>query len=129
MSIPVALDELRAAIGKTDRSPFLLTVSDDGRPHSVAVDAKWRDDELELPVGDRSLANAGARPLVTLLWPARDVGGYTLIVDADVTATRGTGEGDNLVRVRPTRAVLHRPAVGDTGSSCGADCIPVPTST
>jgi len=132
MSIPVALEELRAAVADTDRAPFLLTVSDDGRPHSVAVDASWNDDELELPVGNRSMANASARPLVTLLWPARDAGGHTLIVDADVTTARGTGEDDNVVRVRPTRAVLHRPAASTTGSaadaSCDADCIPIATT-
>jgi hypothetical protein len=125
MSIAVELAELRAAIDDTDRAPFLLTVSDDGRPHSVAVAATWSGDELELPVGNRTLANAAARPLVCLIWPAREPDGYTLIVDGDVTATRGTGAGDNAVRVRPTRAVLHRPAAGPTDSACGADCVPV----
>ena len=125
MSIPVALDELRAAIGDTDRAPLFLTVSDDGRPHSVAVDATWEGNEVSLAVGNRTLANAAARPLVCLLWPARETGGYTLIVDAEVAATSGTGEGDNLVRVRPTRAVLHRPASGPTDSACGADCVPI----
>jgi hypothetical protein len=125
MSIAVELAELRTAIDDTDRAPFLLTVSDDGRPHSVAVAATWSGDELELPVGNRTLANAAARPLVCLIWPAREPDGYTLIVDGDVTATRGTGAGDNAVRVRPTRAVLHRPAAGPTDSACGADCVPV----
>lgn len=125
MSIAVELAELRAAIDDTDRAPFFLTVSDDGRPHSVAVAATWRDDELEVPVGNRTLANAAARPLVSLVWPARDPAGYTLIVDADVIATSGTGAGDNAVRVRPTRAVLHRPAAGPTDSACGSDCVPI----
>ena len=126
MSIRVALDELRAAIADTDRAPYFLTVSEDGRPHSVAADATWQGDELALAVGNRTLANAAARPLVSLVWPARDAGGYTLIVDADVSITKGGGEGDNLVRVRPTRAVLHRPASGPTESACGADCVPLP---
>jgi hypothetical protein len=132
MSIPVALEELRAAVAGTDRAPFLVTVSDDGRPHTVAVDPSWDDDELELPVGNRSLANASARRSVTLLWPAREAGGHTLIVDVDVTDTRGTGAGDNVVRVRPTRAVLHRPAGSTTGSATdsarGADCIRIATA-
>jgi hypothetical protein len=125
MSIAVELAELRAAIDDTDRAPYFLTVGDNGRPHSVAVTATWVGDELDLLVGNRTLANATARPLVCLLWPARDPDGFTLIVDGDVTATRGTGEGDNAVRVRPTRAVLHRPAAGVTDSACGADCVPV----
>jgi len=68
---------------------------------------------------------------VSLLWPPDDVGGYSLIVDAEVTGTAGTGSGDNLVRVRPTRAVLHRPAPTApdappvAGDGCAADCIPL----
>jgi hypothetical protein len=125
MSIGVALDELRAALAGLERAPYLVTVGDDGRPHAVAVPWRWRDDELDVPAGNRSLANAAARPDVTLLWPANDTGGYTLIVDATVVHTEGTGTGDNLVRVRPTRAVLHRPATGPTDTPCGADCVPL----
>jgi hypothetical protein len=66
---------------------------------------------------------------VSLLWPPNDPDGYSLIVDATVTATAGTGEGegDNVVRLQPTRAVLHRPAPeGATlAPGCGADCIPL----
>ncbi|HEY6316658.1 MAG TPA: pyridoxamine 5'-phosphate oxidase family protein [Acidimicrobiia bacterium] len=125
MSIGVALDELRAALDGLERAPYLVTVGDDGRPHAVAVPWRWRDDELDVPAGNRSLANAGTRPDVTLLWPANDADGYTLIVDATVVHTEGTGTGDNLVRVRPTRAVLHRPATGPTDTACGADCVPL----
>jgi hypothetical protein len=71
-------------------------------------------------VGSRTLANARARPRVTLLWPPRDRDGYSLIVDALVTDA-----ADSAVRLRPTRAVLHRPAVAPTGPGCTADCIPL----
>jgi hypothetical protein len=112
VSIPVELAALQDAIEGLSRAPYLLTVDDEGRAHSVAVGATWSGDELELQVGNRTLANAAVRPLVSLLWPPDDAGGYSLIVDAGVTSTQGTGEGDNVVRVQPTRAVLHRPAVG-----------------
>jgi hypothetical protein len=131
MSIPVELAALQEAIESLERAPYLLTVGDDGRAHSVAVDAQWRDGELEAAVGNRTLANASSRPLVTLLWPPDEPGGYSLIVDADVTSTRGTGTGDNVVRVSPTRAVLHRPATTDdsgtaaTTDGCSADCEPI----
>ncbi len=127
MSIPVELEALRDTIADLARPPYLLTVADDGRAHSVAVDCSWRGDELELPVGNRTLTNAAARPLVSLLWPPNDVGGYSLIVDAEVTHTAGTGAGDNRVRVRPTRAVLHRPAASATDASagCASDCVPL----
>lgn len=129
MSISVELGRLREAIGDTDRAPYLLTVADDGRPHSVAVAFAWRDDELVLPVGNRTLANARARGLVSLLWPPKDATDYSLIVDATVTSARGNGQGDNELSVRPTRAVLHRPT-GDPASTvdngaCSADCVPL----
>ena len=110
MSIAVELEQLRDAIDATDRAPYFLTVGNDGRPHCVAVAWKWDGDELSLSIGNRTLANARARGSVSLLWAPRDSSGYSLIVDADVTHSEGIGAGDNFVRVRPTRAVLHRPA-------------------
>jgi len=127
MSIAVDLEQLRATIDTMARAPYLLTVSDDGRAHSVAVAWQWHEDEITCAVGNRTLANAGTRPDVSLLWPPNDADGYSLIVDATVTATSGTGTGDNLVRLQPTRAVLHRPAPdGATlATGCGADCVPL----
>ncbi|MEX2255051.1 MAG: hypothetical protein WEC34_06410 [Acidimicrobiia bacterium] len=123
MSIGVELDDLRDAIDATDRAPYLLTVSDDGRPHCVAADWAWDGDELAVSVGNRTLANARARKPISLLWPPRERDGYSLIVDGDVTRTEGSGAGDNLVGVHPTRAVLHRPATGPTEAQCAADCV------
>ena len=127
MSIAVDLEQLRATIDTMVRAPYLLTVSDDGRAHSVAVAWAWHDDELDCAVGNRTLANARSRPAVSLLWAPNDADGYSLIVDATVTATAGTGDGDNVVRLQPTRAVLHRPAAdgANLASGCSADCVPL----
>ena len=127
MSIGVDLEQLRTTIDTLTRAPYLLTVSDDGRAHSVAVAWQWHGHEIECMVGNRTLANARSRHEVSLLWAPNDADGYSLIVDATVTATSGDGSGDNLVRLRPTRAVLHRPAPdGATlAPRCGADCIPL----
>jgi hypothetical protein len=126
VSVPVALDRLRQAIADTDRAPYLVTVADDGRPHSVAVAFEWRGNDIVLAIGNHTLANASARPLVTLLWPPLDPTGYTLIVDATLTGTAGGSPGGNTMTVRPTRAVLHRPAVGSPPKpGCTADCVPL----
>ena len=126
MSIGVDLTELHTTLAELERPPYLLTVGDDGRAHCVAVTYEWRDDELALGVGKRTMANAVARPNVSLLWPPNGLEGYSLIVDGDVTHTEGTGSSDNIVIVRPSRAVLHRPADGPTTSDgCGADCVPL----
>ncbi len=127
MTIPVELAALGARVEEYGAQAYLLTAGPDGRPHSVGLPVKWSDGLLLAEPGNRSLANAAAHPLVALLWPPPTEGGYTLIVDADVVSTRGSGAGDNEVTLRPTKAVLHRPAgeapAGATG--CVADCVPV----
>jgi hypothetical protein len=130
MSIAVDLDQLRDAIADTDRAAYLVTVSDDGRPHTVAVRHRWDDDLLVFAVGNRTLGNAEARPHVTVLWPPSTADGYSLIVDADVaSATRADGDEDHAVTLRPTRATLHRPAPGLADDRYGADCVRLPTTT
>ena len=125
MSIPVGLEKLRAETERHGTTPYLLTVSDDGRPHSVAVAARWADGTLVASVGRRTAANVSARGLVSLLWPPHEPGGYSLIVDGD-GAVEGEGE-DARVVVRPTRGVLHRPAASPaaTPEGCSADCQPL----
>ena len=73
-----------------------------------------------VPAGRTTSRNATARPLVALLWPPTTADGYSLIVDASfVTAVEIAG-GHELT-LRPTKAVLHRPAP----SGVGSDCTPV----
>jgi len=120
MSIPVPLDALRAAIEERGGGAYLLTVSDDGAPHAVHVGVRWEGDALAAEVGRRTAANAGARPSVSLLFPQRADGDYSLIVDGTAAATA------NRVHVTPTKAVLHRPAAApDPASACDADCVPI----
>jgi hypothetical protein len=109
VSIPVALEELRDQIDAFATDAYLLTVRDDGRAHSVAVPVGWKGDELVVPAGTTTAANASARPLVALLWPPPERGGYSLIVDATVMSTAAV-DGGHEVTLQPTRAVLHRPA-------------------
>ena len=124
MSVPVPLLRLRAAVEERGVSGYLLTVSDDGSPHAVHAPVRWEGDVIVLDVGRRSAANAGARSSVSLLFPVRAEGDYSLIVDG--TAAVASGDGGQRVRVMPTRAVLHRPAVvSDPSSSCTADCVPL----
>ena len=127
VSIAVGLEQLREQIAEFPALTYLVTVSADARPHSVAVVTEWRGDELATAPGNTSVRNARERPLVTLLWPPAEPGGYSLIVDATVTTAEGDGSGDNSVVVRPTKAVLHRPAASpdDASPGCGSDCVPL----
>src|SRR6476661_853260 len=110
MSIPVPLERLRAAVGERGPNAYVLTVSDDGRPHAVHAPVRWEGDVLAVEVGRRTAANAGARPSISLLYPLRTAGDYSLIVDGSA-AVASDGNGGRLL-VTPTRAVLHRPAAG-----------------
>ena len=102
MSIAVGLDELRQRIDEFPTDPYLITVGDEERAHSVAVALRWSGDDLVVAAGTTSVRNATARPLVALLWPPPERGGFSLIVDADARVD------GNEITLRPTRAVLHR---------------------
>jgi hypothetical protein len=132
MSIPVRLDDLRAALTERGPGAYLLTVADDGRPHAVHVAVRWEGDVLVARVGRRSFANAAERPTaVSLVFPVRTADDHSLIVDgtavppAPPAAAEGAG-GEREVRIAPTKAVLHRAAAApDPASACGADCVPL----
>ena len=125
MSIPVALERLHAEIRRYGPAPYLLTVSGDGRPHAVATAVIWVGDALVATVGRRTASNAAERPLVSLLWPPTEAGGYSLIVDG-TAALQGAGEKQRAL-ITPTRGVLHRPATAPPApdSTCTADCVPL----
>lgn len=121
MSIPVELNALAEAAAAHPFA-YLLTVRDDGRPHAVACSPAFEGGTLLVSeAGRRTSANAEARTNVSLVFPPAEIGGYSLIVDADATVD-GTD-----VRLTPTNAVLHRPAPGvaEAPGSCGSDCVPV----
>jgi pyridoxamine 5'-phosphate oxidase-like protein len=125
MSIPVPLERLRGAIEERGRHAYVLTVSDDGRPHAVHALTSWEGDVLVADIGQRSAGNATARPSVSLLYPVRGEADYSLIVDGNAAVT-AKADGHRLL-VTPTRAVLHRsaPTPDPTTSGCGADCVPL----
>ena len=110
-----ALDRLREAVGGTSTEPYLLSATEDGRPHCVTVSITWNeaDDHLYLaPPGH-----------VSLLWPPTERGGYSLIVDGVSSAVASGGEPAPIVL--PAKAVLHRgqPAPAASVSSFANDCI------
>lgn len=125
MSIPVTLDTLRTEVGRFGSAPYLLTVADDGRPHSVAVTVVWEAEGLTAGCGRKTLANLAARPLVCLLWPPFEPGGYSLIVDGEAVV-HGSGENARAI-IRPTSGVMHRTAAKPVTDedACGHDCVQV----
>jgi hypothetical protein len=117
MSLRVELERLLEVAGGFGTVPMLLTVDDDGRPRAAAVTVRWDGVHALVGAGRRSLANAEARPLVSLLWPAPPGERFALLVDGEVVATELTEPPDQAgkggrgtVVVRSTSGILH--AVG-----------------
>lgn len=103
MSVPVALDELRAEVERSGPVAFLLTVSDATSPHVVSADVAWDGDVLVVPAGRTTARNASSAPAVSLIWP-RSGEDYSLIVDGSAAVDGDAG----VVRITPSRAILHR---------------------
>jgi general stress protein 26 len=120
MSVRVELDEVREQVAACRSCAYLMTVTDDGRPHAVSVDMVWQDDELVGGAGRRTAANAERSPQVSILWPDSGREGYALIVDG-TAEVRLDGE-EATVAVKPTAAVLH---VTPQAKGQGPGCVPV----
>jgi hypothetical protein len=120
MSVTVDLPNLKNTISRY-RFAYLMTTNANNAPHAVAVAAVLRGDELIVSsIGRRSRENALARPAVSLLWPPESMSEYSLIVDGQALVA------EDSLRIKPTRAVLHRPAPSPEPSApdaCGADCV------
>lgn len=104
MSVPVELTELRDAIAKQAGFAYVMTVSDDQRAHAVALVPELRGNVLVCEGGNTTCRNATARSAISLVWPPRTEGDFSLIVDGEAQVT------DNVLTVTPTRAVFHRAA-------------------
>ncbi len=112
---------------------YLITVDDEYRVHTVTVEPALRD-LPEGPDGPRAIVDVGPigghtrqnlahRSEVTLLWPPREPGGYSLIVDGRAQAT-GTDGDIARFGVVPTRALLHREADSPSATKgCLHDCV------
>lgn len=122
MSVKVALDQLADALDDFSFA-YLITVGDDYRAHTVAVEPALAGGVLDVgSVGKTTQRNVTAHADVTVLWPPAEPGGYSLIVDGTARVA------DDALQVAPTRAVLHRKATKDspsTSPNCLHDCVPL----
>jgi hypothetical protein len=108
---------------------YLVTVDDGYRVHTVTVEPELRDGVMHVGlVRGHTRKNVETRSDVTLLWPPREPGGYSLIVDgrARVPETADSENETVQLEVVPSRALLHRNADPNTpGSATGClhDCV------
>lgn len=120
MSIPVELDTLADVMARY-RFAYLLTAGAQGAPHAVAVVPALEDGVLVLEgIGRRTRENVRAQPAVSLVWPPQSASEYSLIVDGQAAWD------EEMLRIAPARAVLHRPAPRPgpaAQGACGSDCV------
>jgi Pyridoxamine 5'-phosphate oxidase len=120
VSIKVELDELRQQVDACGSYAFLLTVTEDGRPHAVSLRVEWDGDELVVRPGPRTVANAERSPEVSLLWPESGRAGFTLFVNGPAEVRM---DGDSAtVAIKPATAVLHKTPEGEAKAP---GCVPV----
>ena len=122
MSIPVDLSKLAQTLERY-RFAYLLTSSERGAPHAVAVTPVLQGGELVIDeTGRRTRDNALQRPDVALVWPPQSESDYSLIVDGHAAVV------DGALRITLARAVLHRPTAPRqpaTPGACGSDCVEI----
>jgi hypothetical protein len=105
MSIPVPIAELDAQVAAFPWG-YLMTVNDAGVARCLAVATRRVDGAFLADVGEGTARNVATRPAVAIVFPPASGTEHSLVVD-------GRAELDGTtVRVIPTSAVLHRPALG-----------------
>ena len=124
MSVKVDLDRLADELADYAYA-YLITVGDDYHAHTVAVEPVLADGVIDVSsIGNSTRKNLASHDGVTLVWPPRDPGGYSLIVDG-----RGEPTDTDALKIVPSRAVLHRKAAPGTVTKpgCKDDCMPLET--
>ncbi len=110
MSLKVDLEKLLEAASGFGTVPMLLTSDESGRPRASSVAVSWDGTVATVRAGHRSLANATARPLVSLLWPAPPGERFALLVDGDATSATPDSDEDRsggVLVVQATSGILH----------------------
>ena len=109
MSVKVELEKLLEVASGFGTAPMLLTVDDGGRPRASTASVVWDGEVATVRAGRRSVANAAARSLVSLLWPAPPGDRFALLVDGVVESTQPDADPKDggFVTVRATNGILH----------------------
>ena len=104
MSISVPLNELGSQMEKYGMSAYLLTVNENITTHIANQTFSIVNSKLECPLSRSAERNITMHPKVSILWPAYEIDGYSMIIDGYCSRSQ-----DSLI-IEPISAVLHRPA-------------------
>lgn len=105
MSLKVELADLPSKAAEYGPG-FLLSGDGSGGPHAMHVRYEFSADPVVATcnVGRSAARNIEANPLVTLLWPPLEDGGFSLIADGEALVEEG------IATIKMLGAVLHRHA-------------------
>ena len=80
--------------------------------------------DLVFTVGKRGTKNLENCPHVTMLWPPKELGGYSLIIDGIASKHENFDGSGSVWKISFDSGILHRPAQNLEGNdhSCGSDC-------
>lgn len=119
MGNPVDMSALQNVIADYSFA-YLITIAHGDRIHTSVVHPSVDGENLIVTApSDRVQKNAGQQPKVSLVWPPREPGGYSLIVDGLAKCE------DETLTLAPSRAIQHRPETlaSPDAAGCVADCI------
>lgn len=108
MSVPVDPHELAEAAAGYGSTAYVLTTDSDGRPRVSQTTVSIAGDRVVAVIGGSASRNAADRSATSVLWPAVDDDGLSLIADG-VAEVVGDPGPDATVEIVVTSAVQHRP--------------------
>ncbi len=114
MSIPVAPTDIGKQMQQFGTAAYVLTVRDDATPHVAHLEVRLDGDILRCSASRSAAANVTQRPMISVLWPPYEPGGYSMIVDVEAHTVDGV-DGPEL-QMHPISGVLHRPATPTASS-------------
>ena len=96
---------LESALQQYGSEAYLFTMGEKG-PHISPVSVGLDGARLKVVLGKTASGNIVANPAASVLWPALEPGGYSIIVNGDVTLDDREAA---LASIAITKSVFHRP--------------------
>lgn len=105
MSIPVAVSEIGEQMERFGHSAFVISASSEGHPHLIDLTLSYDGETFGALAGNTCARNVRERPEITMLWPAYEPDGYSMVANATATVN-----DENRLTMTPLTGILHRPA-------------------
>lgn len=114
---------LENALQDYGHEALLLTVGN-GRPHTCVVDVELDGRVVTCVPSKTSALNMRQAPDISLVWPAKEPGGYAIIANG-ISVPDQTADASPAATIKLTKTVLHRSGPKPAGGlgPCPSDCV------